>query len=198
MTVQNSGGAQDVVVSTVVRDLRGVEVAGLPLHTLHDLQGKATFSSQWESDGIEPGEYVLEVTLLNGQGQELDKQREPFTLGLLQAEGVSLASGTYPSTGAGVPLTLTVRNSGDTTISGTLHLRVENVDTGEIVAIFGQDAPDFLPDSEVQMNVVWDDGAVPEGGYRAVGYLRYGGTISTPVIRPLGQIIHLPLILQAP
>ena len=182
LTVENSGSAQAVIVSPVVRDLQGNEVAGLPLRTLHGVQGEASYTLEWDSSGVPAGDYVLEAALLDEQGHELDKVSEFLTLGLVRAEGVSLEAGAYPGEGSGVPLTLRMRNSGDTTIDGKLHLRVENVDTGEVVATFSQPAANFAPGSEMEMDAVWDDAGAPWARYRAVGYLHYNGTISEPLI----------------
>ena len=197
VTLNNSGSAQNVIASVIVRDLRGVEVAGLPLQTLHNLQGAAAYDILWDSSSIPAGVYLFEISLRNEQGQELHKQRAEFTLGIVRAESVSLQTGGYPSDGSGVPLMLTVHNTGDTPIiSGTLHLRVENKATGAVLATFSQDVPQFQPDGMVELNVVWDDSDIPEGDYQAVGYLRYGGTISQPLVRPLGFMLYLPVVLR--
>lgn len=195
MTILNEGQAQGVIVSPVIRTLQGVEAAGLPLQTLHGVRENATVTLDWDSDGLAAGDYVLEVVLLDEQGHELDKAQAWFTVGLVQSEAVSITAGPYPSGGAGVPLALTVRNSGDMPVDGTLRLRVEDAHSGEVLAVFGEEVVALAAGHTQQMNVVWNDGAVPPGDYRVVGFMHYNGTVTEALVHLLGERIYLPIMV---
>lgn len=80
LDLQNSGPAEDVVVSAAIHDLTGQPLAGLPLRTLHALQGDAGISLTWDTAGFAPEDYQVIVTLADSNGQILDRMSEVVTL----------------------------------------------------------------------------------------------------------------------
>jgi len=67
--LNNSGDAQDVILSAVVRRYSSSEVVdSLPLDSLTNLTGEASCSTQWDSSGFEAGYYCVEVSLEDAMG----------------------------------------------------------------------------------------------------------------------------------
>lgn len=81
MGLNNSGEAQDVIVSTVIK-LYGTDeiVDSLPLRTLKSLAGDASFSVKWDSRDTEVGYYYAEATLTDTSGNMLDNKSAGFSL----------------------------------------------------------------------------------------------------------------------
>jgi len=81
MWLKNSGEAQDVVVSTVIKQYSSDEtIDSLPLRTLKDLVGDASLTVEWDSGGTEPGNYCVEVDLTDSSGNLLDNKRVAISL----------------------------------------------------------------------------------------------------------------------
>jgi hypothetical protein len=79
--LNNSGEAQDIVVSTVITQYGSGEiVSGLPLRSIKNLAGDASLTVDWETNGVEAGYYCAEVTLTNTAGNVLGNKRVGFPL----------------------------------------------------------------------------------------------------------------------
>jgi hypothetical protein len=92
MWLKNSGQAQDVVVSTVIKQYGSDEtINSLPLRTLKDLVGDASLTAEWDSGGTEPGNYYAEVTLTDSSGNLLDNKRVVINLAEELVEGEPLS-----------------------------------------------------------------------------------------------------------
>ena len=81
LDIHNGGNAQDVVVSAAVTSLSGEPLAGLPLRTLHGVQGDAAVDLAWDTTGLALGSYAVEVTLADGEGHVLDSASTVIKLG---------------------------------------------------------------------------------------------------------------------
>lgn len=79
--LNNSGEAQDVIVSQVIKEYSSGEIVDdLPLRSLKSLIGDASFTAEWDSSGTEPGYYYAEVTLVDTAGNILDKKTATINL----------------------------------------------------------------------------------------------------------------------
>ncbi|MFC1981541.1 glycoside hydrolase family 66 protein [Chloroflexota bacterium] len=75
MRLKNSGEAQNVIVSTIIKQYGSDEtVDSLPLRTLKDLAGDASLTVEWDSSGTEEGYYYVEVNLSDAAGNTLNKK----------------------------------------------------------------------------------------------------------------------------
>lgn len=81
LDLQNGGDAQDVVVSAAVTSMNGEPLAGLPLRTLHGLQGTAGVDLTWDTTDLAAGSYAVEVTLADKEGHVLDSASTVIRLG---------------------------------------------------------------------------------------------------------------------
>jgi hypothetical protein len=200
LTIVNPGAAQDVIVRPVVKSLEGREVAGLPLHTLHDLQGRAQLSLDWDSqDLLGAGDYYVEVTLLDGKGQTLDRDLEEFTLGVHAGEVTALTAtpGTFYR-GEEIALSMVFSNTGTVPISGTAFIRIQDTRTFSLAAVFTRTLDPLAPGSALAMNESWNTGADGGLNYRVVGYVKYGGAVSeasTVDLVARGRV-YLPLVTR--
>lgn len=78
--LSNSGNAQDVVVSAVIKSLSDETVAGLPLRMLRAFTETALVSLEWNSSGFAPGAYYVELELRDSAGNVLDSEIREFQL----------------------------------------------------------------------------------------------------------------------
>lgn len=79
--LNNSGETQGVTISIVIKQYGSDEtVDGLPLRSLKNLGGDASFTAEWDSSSTEPGYYYAEVILTDTAGNMLDKKTAMITL----------------------------------------------------------------------------------------------------------------------
>lgn len=199
LTIANPGTAQDVIVRAVVTTLEGREIAGLPLRTLHDLQGQAHLTLDWDSGGVQPDDYVLDVTLLDGEGHTLDRGRESFTLGIVAGEVsyLSAAPGTFVR-GDEIALSMEVHNTGTVPITGTAVLHIQESATFSVAAVLTETLAGLAPGSALTLNGTWDTTGAAGPDYRVVGFVEYGGAVSEAEIVALStkRRIYLPLVTR--
>jgi hypothetical protein len=79
--LNNSGEAQDVIVSLIIKDYGSGEIVdGLPLRSLKGLVGDASFTAEWDSSSTVAGYYYAEITLVDTAGNTLDKKTATLSL----------------------------------------------------------------------------------------------------------------------
>jgi hypothetical protein len=179
--LNNSGEAQDVTVSALVKkDSTGEIVDGLLLSTLDSLSGEASFSPQWNSDGIEPGYYTVEVELRDAAANLLDRQNKMFRLGISSGEITSFTTTPeYFDIGDSIDLSLTFNNTGTVDISGTVVIKVHD-EIGEIVQEFAHDVTDLTPGGFITFDDAWDSTGAEEGTYYINGLVLYDSQAAGP------------------
>jgi hypothetical protein len=128
LAVANSGSAQDVIVSVVVKtDTAGETVDGLLLESLASLTGTASLSTQWDSTGVAPGYYRVEAEVRDSVGNVLDRASRQFRLGLCSGEitAFEAAPGLF-QVGDAVGISMTFHNTGTVPITGTAVIQVQD------------------------------------------------------------------------
>lgn len=78
--LNNTGDAQDVIVSAIIKSLSDETVAGLPLRMLRAFTETALVSLEWNSSGFAPGAYYVELELRDSAGNILDSEIQEFQL----------------------------------------------------------------------------------------------------------------------
>lgn len=177
----------DVIVDAKVRSGASDEfVQGLPLRTLKNVRGFASFAVEWDSTGAAPGNYVLGVTVRDVNGGLLDRATQEFVLGT-SAGKITHFSATpdYFDVGASVAVSLTVDNVGTVVISGTAVIKVQD-EAGETVQEFTHAIADLAPAGTVNFEDVWDTSGIEEGSYRMVAYILYDGKATSPTTVQVG------------
>ena len=180
--LNNSGDAQDVLVDAVVKaGSSGEVISGLLLHTLKDFTGLASFSPRWDSDGIEPGYYFVEVTLKDTSDNVLDRKTEMFRLGISSGEIVSFtATPECFDIGDEIEMEMAFKNNGTVKITGTAIIRVFN-STGGAVEEFRHNITDLTPSGSVSFSDTWDTSGTEEGSsYTIIGYVLYDSKSTDP------------------
>ncbi|MBN1315864.1 MAG: hypothetical protein JXA42_10365, partial [Anaerolineales bacterium] len=198
--VENSGEEADVIVSARIVSTAGEEeVAGLPLVLMEELQGMASVSMQWDSSGIEPGSYLLEVTLMPvGEGQPYDLETQIFELGI--TGGAITEFSAEPSgfqVGDDIEISLTFENTGTVALDGVVVIQVLD-ESGEIIAAFRPEFSGLAPNYPVVISDIWQTIGVKDGTYNLVAYVSYGGYTTEPEYASVstGSFIFLPLIVR--
>jgi hypothetical protein len=197
---ENTGDAQDVILDVSVRDLVSGEVVDvLPLDMLHDVTGPSAYLAEWDSAGIDPGEYVLWIDLMDSEGNLLDSASEMFRLGVPFAEIIDFSAtpGLFQP-GDGVDILMTVSNTGSSAVSGEAVVKVFATGVSTPTAVFSQTVTDLAPGNTFVFNEVWDTTAVVEEEYQVIGYLKYDARtteVETAVVATRAYI-YLPLVLR--
>jgi uncharacterized repeat protein (TIGR01451 family) len=196
--VSNSGAAQDVIVDAVVKDgSTGELVDGLPLRSLKNLTGVSSFSYPWDSGGFDPGQYIVEVEVRDGQGNLLDQAMTGFMLGIFAGK-VTTFTATPESFDVGdtISITLVFSNTGTVPISGTTVFKVLS-ESGELVQTLQRTFSGLAPGSDKRFDADWDTSGTEVGTFSIVGYTLYGGRSSGgAVVVSSMRWIYLPIVLR--
>ncbi len=173
----------DVVQAAVVTDGSGRVLDGLALRTLTDVRGLGSCDLAWPTDGFEPNEYRLSVTLGDGAGNTYDVAACAFALGVRRCEVVSVE--TDPPcfvNGDAISIRTECANMGETTESGTLLVQVQDRG-GALLESFAAD----INDLEAGKNVAFvHDWKATRGtsALRIVAHVQYDGRTSEALAYP--------------
>ncbi len=198
--VQNSGQPQDAVVSaTVRRDTPGSEAHGLLLRTLKDLQGLAFFPIRWDTDGFEPGQYLVQVDLHAPDGDLLDRAMTTVQLGTVSAQATNLkATPASVNPGDQVNLSLDFKNTGTVPITGTAIIQVLSFAKHETVATIRKSTGPVAPGASTTISATW---SVPPDGlglYKFAARVLYNARSTDPLVAVVssGQATYLPVVVR--
>ena len=180
--LNNSGNAQDVIVEALVKRCGSGEIAsGLLLQSLKDFAGHASFSPQWDSSGIEPGYYFVEVTLKDTSGNVLDRRTEMFRLGISSGEITSFTTTPeYFDIGDDININMTFNNTGTANITGTAITKIKN-STGYVTEEFRHSVTCLLPSESISFSDTWNTSGAEESSYNIIGYVLFDSTTAEPV-----------------
>jgi len=199
--IANSGPALGVSVEPVIKKYpTGEFVVGLPLETLNSLVGDASVSLNWNTGGIEPGSYMLEVTLKNAENQVLDRITTTFQIGITsgQIQELDVTPENF-EIGDIINALLRFKNTGSVDLSGTLHLKVYDP-LGGLVKDYEKSFTDLAPGEILNHNAAWDSSGAERGDYGIVGYALYAGKSSEAkqimISTKLQDFYYLPLIFK--
>lgn len=197
MVISGTDNTEDVIVEAVIRHYGSdALVDGLLLRSLVEMQGLATFSTQWDS--VDPGFYNAEVTLRNTAGDVLDRATAQFIVGITAGDITAFTvTPTLFDIGEQVALSLTFANTGTVPLTGTTVVQIQT-ETGEMVQEFSHDYGNLAPGDAVVFADAWDTTGVVRGNYRAVAYVLYESTATEPraVNVWTRRLLYLPLILK--
>jgi len=200
--LENTGGSQDIVAHAVIERPGTAEpVASLLLETLTDMQGRASFSPQWDSTGFEPEDYDVKVTLKDSGGTLLDQRTTTFHLGICLGEITEFsATPAYFHIGDTIHTSLNFRNAGTEVISGTAVIQVQN-EQGGVVQDFRHDIADLDMGASVRFDDAWDTSGLEEGTWAIIGYVLYDGMATDPrtalvSTSPPQERLYLPAICK--
>jgi hypothetical protein len=180
--LNNSGDTKDVIVEAVVKaESSGEVVDGLLLRTLKGFKGLASFSPQWDSSGVEPGYYYVEVTLKDTGGNVLDRKTEMFRLGISSGEITSFtATPEYFGIRDDIDINMAFNNTGTVNITGTAITKIKN-STGYAVEEFRHNVTDLTPSESISFSDTWNTSGAEEDSYNILGYVLFDSTTAEPV-----------------
>ncbi|MCK5793471.1 MAG: hypothetical protein KAH12_02110, partial [Anaerolineales bacterium] len=180
--MDNIEEAQDVVFSGLVKRCGSEEVVdSLPLKTLGQLQGRATFAENWNSSGFAPGCYCLETSLKDREGNLLDLDTRIFNLGTISGRvNKFTASPRLFNSGDTINFSMTCENTGNIPLNGTAIIHIIKQD-GEQVAEFSHKISDLPVAEELTFNDSWPTSKAGDGMYKAVAYILSDSRSSPPI-----------------
>ncbi len=199
LVLSNSVDAQDVIVNAVVKAFPDRPVAGLPLRNLHDVSGMAFWTLEWDSSGIAPGDYYVEVELRNSQGDVIDTDSERFGLGIVSGEvsAINATPGMFEA-GETIDVSLVFSNTGSVPITGTAIFQVQPTDSLTITALLTQTVAGLAPASATTIDDTWVTSSTVAGNYRILGYVMYDAMTTDPrsIVVGTENLIYLPLVVR--
>ncbi len=194
---ESSGAPENVVVSALVKESSTQKtVDSLLLETLEDLSADASFSIPWESDGYSPGYYYVEVALPDSLGGTMDKETQPFRLGVSSGAITSFAAApSFFQVGDTVNLSLAFSNTGTLDITGTATIDVRDT-AGQSVWQSNYEIAALMPDSTFTVGDIWDSTGAERGTYTVLGYVRYDSKATAPAraVVSTQKHIYLPVV----
>jgi hypothetical protein len=181
--LNNSGEAKNIVASALIKSYStNAAISGMPLKTLHDVVGEASFSMIWDSRGFPVGDYYVEVVLNNTYGNLLDRRTCRFRLGrpLLNVTSFSVEPQHF-KIGDQVGITLEALNTGSTNLSGSCILLVRK-GNGSIWYSY-QNFSSLVPGASLRFTSTWDTSSAEKGAlYYVIGYVLYEGKATLPLV----------------
>lgn len=177
----------------------GDVVDGLLLQSLTGLTGTASFSSQWDSTGSEPGCYSVEAEVRDGVGNVLDRKMEQFRLGIYAGEVITFTAGpTFFDIGDTIDVSLVFSNTGTVPLTGTAIIRVQD-DGGEVVEEFSHDVTNLAVAHSIRFDDAWDTSGAEEGAFTVIGYVLYDSRATSieTVAVSTDTYIYLPLVMRS-
>jgi len=199
--LDNIGDAKDVIVIPSVRLTTAdhTVLGAVTMSVLHDTESLSHSVIEWDSTGYDPGEYMLLVEIMDGEGTLLVSANRLFQLGAASAQITQLAA--TPDRfrpGDAISLSMTILNTGPVDISGEAHIMVQTADGVTDVAVYTQTVTSLAPGANLSMDRVWDTTGETGASYRVVAYMTFGGTateIATVFISG-PHYLYLPLTLK--
>ncbi|MBN1889713.1 MAG: DUF11 domain-containing protein [Thermoflexales bacterium] len=206
LVVNNDGAAQDVVVKALVKTSAvGDLVGSLPLRNLHDLSGQAWVDLAWDtadgtSGGQAPGDYLVEIELMDMAGNVLDKAARNFQLGITSGQVTRLsATPELFNVGDVISISMTFSNIGSVPITGTAIIQVQTADALTLTTEFTHSLSNLAVGRARILTGTWDTTKVSEGAYRVLGYVLYDSTASTPMTATVSTpMAALSIVKTAP
>jgi len=200
--LENTGAPQDAIVRAVIKRYGSDEIVdGLLLHMLDDLEGAATFEPRWQSAFHPWGDYYVEATLEDSEGNTLRRAMARFTLGITSGriERFSATPSRF-DIGDAISISLVFSNTGTVPITGTAYVKVKDAG-GALVQEYHHDILNLPPKQAAQVTETWNTAGIAEGGYRLLGYVTYEGEAtaawSAVVDTAAGELLmHLPVIIK--
>ena len=197
LIVTKTGRPQDVIVQSSVRALgSGKVLGGLPLLTLHELEGTASVDLLWDTRPYSAGDYIIVVELLSPSGQLLDTASTEVRLGTADARlSLFSASNEVFNPGDQIKLTMGVVNTGTVPITGTAVFLVQESDSLSVTELITAPVDGLAPGIARKLSVDWDTTGNEANNYRVWGYLKYFSKTTEPMALELRRPrIFLPLI----
>jgi hypothetical protein len=199
LEIENTGGAQDLIVSGLVkRPTTGEVWGGLMLHSLKELVGPASFAATWESEGHPVGDYEIEVTLTTMEGTIVAQKTLPFSLGIVAGQITAFSAG--PSgfaPGDPIGISLTFVNWSDFAVSGQVRVTIHGADN-TLLQSYSEDFGPLPPDMTVSFSESWQTPDPGTGELHVTAAVLYSGTSTEPISVVLmpRQLLYLPLVVR--
>jgi hypothetical protein len=184
VALENTGVPRQVVVEAVItREGSQEPVSGLLLRTLKDFEGRASWSDIWDSGPFEAGYYTIHVFVKDAQGTVLDSKTETYRLGVVSGRIENFAvSPEHFEIGDRVHMSLDLANIGTVNIQGAATMRIQD-SAGEIISELVHEIPDLPPAETMTFEAEWDTTRTPPGPHHVIGYARYDGMTTDPLVQ---------------
>ncbi len=186
----------DVHLQTRVTGDGGSEVVQPSVRVLRSLRGWGTWQFHWDTTGVEPGTYRLELEAQDGQGLLFD--RECTTIDIGGAAGRIGNVGVEPSPfGLGDDVTLMARfdNTGYTALSGEIVILVQDAQ-GQQVAVFRGEFDDLGAGQCYAFSPIWQNAQLVPRNAQITAYATFDGTTTAMSIAADWQ--YAPLTWHSP
>lgn len=173
--LNSSSQPMELIVESVIKSHDSEVVAGMPLRMLSPVAGLASCSYHWDSNGYDADDYTWEIVVKDTVGDVLNKATCPFSLGIALAEIIKL--GVAPecfTAGESVNIAASLSNNGETTISGTIVLDVQDM-SGTQITRFQEDFNDLAPQNSTDFSTTWDSASISRGNCRILAYALHDG-----------------------
>ncbi len=181
--LNNSGEARDIVASALIRPYGSDKIVdGLPLRTLQDVVGQASFSMIWNSKDFPTGDYSVEIMLNDTSGNWLDRRVCIFRLGrsMINVTGFSVEPQRF-KIGDEIKISLEAFNTGSTTLNGKCIFIVQNGNSS--VWSLYQNFSSLTPGASLRFTSTWDTSSAEKGAlYYVVGYVSYESQTTPPAV----------------
>jgi hypothetical protein len=199
LEIANAGEPQDVVVEAVVTHYGSGEVVdGLLLTTLTGLQGDASFANDFDTGGVDPDYYMVDITLRDTVGNTLDRETALFRVGTVSGELTTLTAipGLFRP-GDSVHTALEFANTGAVPITATAVIAILD-ESGATVETFTHQIVDLAPGATADVSNIWDTTGTDDGMYEVVGLVHYDSRTTDTWVTRIGTraYIYLPLVLR--
>jgi hypothetical protein len=188
---------RDIVINTRIKNENtGHIVDGFELRTLNKLKGKASYSAIWDNTDFESGNYIISVELRDLKGDLFDEKVINIRLGIGSGKVLSLeANPEQYQSGDRVKANMIFKNSGNTPISGTAIIQINN-STGSLKK-YEHKFSDLRPSNTIEFTYEWETKNMNQT-LEIVGYVMYEGLTTLPVIDYISYAPTTPSLEPSP
>jgi hypothetical protein len=195
--IENIGEPQDIVVEALVNNYITDEIVDNLLMTmLRRLQGNASFTIDYDTNNLEPGYYLIDVTLRDVAGNNLDHGTVLFRVGNVSAELTHLtATPTIFKTGDEINISLGFVNTGSVKLDATAVIVIHDKN-GDTVKTFTHEIVDLDSGTSIEIAKKWNTAFAVEGIYEINGLVHYDSSTTDSIVTRVNTYIntYLPLI----
>jgi len=196
MWLNNPGTPVNAMLGTSIYRMDGQLVAGLPMHSMDNVQGLTTLSQLWWTTGIEPGMYRITAEIHDKTGALVDTMHSAVTIGAPSGNvGNLLVTPEFFDPGDLVDISFDFTNTGPTVITGTAYAIVQSPTITNTVIftdlIFG-----LNPGNNQSFQFSWDTQDASEAEYQVLIYVMFNSTSTDPLVANVAPYkhIYLPLV----
>jgi len=172
--MNNVGDKPDVSISSIIRNKFSNDITyNFENVTLDGFTGRYVLPQIWQSSNKKPGDYIINVTIYDTTGLEIDNKSQAFKIGTFIGEIQDLLVNPENfSIGDNVNISLKFINNGTEEINGICYIDIKNLSYNNTYN-FQINIQNLDSNGLVNISQNWDTDDIIKGEYNITCYVQY-------------------------